>query len=256
MEGVTYEEPQGLDVPSESDTAATNRGLVEIRFVTQDDKPEHKFSAKRSLIEAHFPGLGGVFEPQLDEVTGAYYHIVKLPRFVDDPTKPDWSGKTAEEVYRYYDHYMKTSGKLPNFPEATLRSHELKDVPGVTEYELKMFAHSTPEETDHLLEIMRVSNYICGKQGPCFDMATLAAAHIYDSLPIDQVLHCLRLDGRAYDMTPEEMEQIIAENAYLFDSWLTLPQPESSVSNSSSNNAENNNNKNQKTESVPIVELD
>jgi len=218
--------------------------------MTPTNELEHLLIAKRALIEAHFPGLGGALPPRVDEVTRALFHEVRLSQRGTDDLTPDWSGKTAEEVYRYYEFYALMKGELPNFKDVMLKSSELKDVPGVTEFELKMFRHDTPEDTDHMLELLRVSGYICALSGPCYDMAVLALAHLFDTASIDEVMHRLRLDGRAYEMTPEEMEKIIEEHAYMFDSWLTPPAPASSSSSSAPVSVP------AKNHDVPIVELD
>lgn len=273
MEGITLsdstmavreegqEEPQGLDAiagvaPSSSSSAAAgiNSTLVEIRFTTPTGAREHTFVAKRRLIEAFFPGLGGAFQPSTDEATGALFHEIRIPWLDGESKDPTlaWSGKVAEKVYNYYDHYLvNCGGKFPSFETAVLHTAELKDVPGFTEYELKLFRNSTTEEVDQLVDLWSVANYICGRSGPCWEAASIAVANIFDSKPIDEVLRLLRLDGKEFEMTPEEMEKIIDANAYLFDSWLTPPSSTSSSSEHASNQPAN-----PIVDSVPIVELD
>ncbi len=271
MEGVTYtassalnEEPQGLDAiagvdPSSSSStisaAAGNPTLVEIRFVTPSGAREHMFVAKRSLIEAYFPGLGGSFQPCVDDVTKAFFHEIRIPWLDSKALSPTlaWSGKLAEEAYRYYDHYLTTSGKFPSFKDAVLHTASLKDVPDATEYELKLFRNDTIEDVNHLLELLSVTRYLCSRSGPCHDFGVLALENIFDSKPIDEVLRLLRLDGKECELTPEEMEKIIEQNAYMFDSWLTPPTPPSSSDQASSSKQAASS---EQVVEMPIVELD
>lgn len=272
MEGVTYTdsstlnegEPQGLDAiagvdPSSSviSAAAGNPALVEIRFVTPSGAREHTFVAKRSLIEAYFPGLGGSVPPSTDDVTKVFFHEIRIPWLDSKALSPTlaWSGKLAEEAYQYYDHYLTTSGKFPSFKDAVMHTTSLKDVPDATDYELKLFRNDTIEDVNHLLELLAVTRYICNRSGPCHDFGVLALANIFDSKPIDEVLRLLRLDGKECELTPEEMEKIIEQNAYMFDSWLTPPAPPSSSSEQTSSSVSETGAPKQVVD-LPIVELD
>lgn len=268
MEGITYEEPKGLDeiagvAPASSlsvGIATGNPTLVEIRFIDPTKKREHMFVARRSLIEAHFPGLGGCFQPQRDATTDTLFFEVVIPYLPKDKDSMAlylaYKGEDVEEVYRYYEHYLVGSGKLPDFSGVVSRSKSLKDVPGATDYELNMFRNETPADVEHLLNIVSAARYFGHKNNnPCRAFGSLALANIFDAKPIDDAMRLLRLDGKEYEMTPEEMEDIIAKNSELFNSWLTPPKPlhvEQSSSSSSSSAAKLNDD----TERIPIVELD
>lgn len=273
MEGVTLttdttmtvreEEPQGLDViagvaPSSSSSAVSaasglNSTLVEIRFITPTGAREHTFVAKRSLIEAYFPGLGGMFQPSVDRDTQVLFHEIHIPWLDNTASKLAWSGKLAEEAYQYYDHYLTTGGKFPSFKDAVLPSTDLKDVPGVTDYELKLFRTTTPEEVDHSVNLLSVVRYICSRSGPCHDFGVMALTHIYDSRLIDEALRLLRLDGKENELTPEERDQIVQKHAYMFNSWLT-PPPVASSSNQTASSA--NPSAKDDVADLPVVELD
>lgn len=252
-------EPQGLDAiagvgPSSSaiSAAAGNPTLVEIRFVTPSGAREHTFVAKRSLIETYFPGLGGSCTPSRDEATDVLFHEIHIPWLDPKSLSPTlaWSGKLAEEAYQYYDHYLTTGGKFPSFKDAVLHTGELKDVPGATDCELNLFKVDTIENVNHSLELLTVVRYICSRSGPCHDFGVAAIANIYNSKPIDESLRLLRLDGKEYELTPEDMENIIEKHAYLFDAWLTPPsaQPSSNQALSSASK--------QPVDELPVVELD
>ena len=255
-------EPQGLDAiagvgPSSSaiSAAAGNPTLVEIRFVTPSGAREHTFVAKRSLIETYFPGLGGSCTPSRDEATDVLFHEIHIPWLDPKSLSPTlaWSGKLAEEAYQYYDHYLTTGGKFPSFKDAVLPSTDLKDVPGVTDYELKLFRTTTPEEVDHSVNLLSVVRYICSRSGPCHDFGVMALTHIYDSRLIDEALRLLRLDGKENELTPEERDQIVQKHAYMFNSWLT-PPPVASYSNQTTSSA--NPSAKDDVADLPVVELD
>lgn len=241
-------EPRGLDFGVQADD-------VEIQFVRIMDTPTgkqefklHKFSANRNYIKTYFPGLGA---GSLLTSGSAGPIVLRHFAYNGNDTLDDSAddAKTAERIYRYYEDYLKNVGKLPSFAGITLQSSNLKDIPGATERELKLATNGSKEAVSDALTVLRVANYICESPSPVVEWTRLVTADVFNSMSIDDAFRMLGIDGKEYDMTPEEMNIVIAENPHAF-AWLKAPEPPAAPKKGSSSSSA------QDDANLPVVTLD